>query len=307
MKHTIVGIGEILWDYFPDGKKVGGAPTNFAYHADRLGAKGVVVSKIGNDTAGREILKKLKKDSLTTDYLEKDPLYPTGLVRIKLSQDRDAEYEIENDVAWDNIRESDPLDELAHRADAVCFGTLAQRSVVSRKTIQSFVKRCHSTALKIFDLNLRGFFYSREVILESLALANVVKVSEAELRIVAYLLLLKGEDRDVLKELSERFNLKLLALTKGRSGSVLYAQGEISEHRPFPSKIIDTVGTGDSFAAALAVGMLSGGMTLGRLNRFANQVASLVCASRGGMPRLSFKEWNFLKGGLLKDLTKNTD
>ncbi|MFH1009355.1 MAG: carbohydrate kinase [Candidatus Latescibacterota bacterium] len=281
----LVGLGEILWDQLPSGKKLGGAPANFAYHAHALGGIGAVVSCIGDDPLGRELLAKLDALDLKRDHVIVDKLYPTGTVSVQVDPSGHPSYTIHEPVAWDFIRESLQLLELAARADAVCFGSLAQRSEVSRRTIQSILRATRSSCLRIFDVNLRQSFYSREVISTSLELAHILKINDEELPVVADMLSLSGDESPILEALAIRYNLGIIALTRGDRGSLLYSTGRISEHKGHPAQVADTVGAGDSFTAALALGVLRGD-DLDQINDHANRLASFVCSQVGATPAL---------------------
>ncbi|OQY43949.1 MAG: carbohydrate kinase [Candidatus Parabeggiatoa sp. nov. 2] len=285
MKYTIIGLGEILWDMLPSGKQLGGAPANFAHHANALGNQGVVVSSVGEDKLGHEILVQLKNLCLTRRYVVINKTKPTGTVSVTLDDKGHPSYTIHQQVAWDFIAKMPSLKKLAKRTHAVCFGSLAQRSLLSRNTIQTFLKDTPSEALRIFDINLRQSFYSKEIIDSSLQLANVFKINDEELPIVANLLRFAVQsERATLKLLAIRYNLRLIALTKGDKGSLLYSEGQFSTHRGYPTQVVDTVGAGDSFTAALTVGMLKT-HKLGRINDNANRLAAFVCSQTGATPK----------------------
>ena len=231
MQYTIVGLGEILWDMLPSGKALGGAPANFAYHSQEFGGSFiVVVSCVGNDKFGREIISCLENVDMTYEFISVDKTHPTGEVSASINKEGKPLYRIQEEVAWDHIPEKPLLRELAFRSDAVCFGTVAQRSPVSRMTIQKFVGLMRHDSLRVFDVNLRQQFYSREVIETSLGLANVLKLNVNELLVLKELLGLRGDERTILNELSRRYSLRLIALTRGGEGSILYSGGIISMH-----------------------------------------------------------------------------
>jgi fructokinase len=280
----IVGIGEILWDLLPSGKKLGGAPANFAFHAQQLGAESVVVSSVGNDGLGKEIIDRLTILNLCTDFIQINNAYSTGIVNVKLS-DGIPEYTIKSGVAWDSIEWKDSLASLTQKADAVCFGTLAQRSEASQKTIRQFVKQTRPSCLRIFDINLRQNFYSKGIIEESLRLASVLKLNDEELPIVAEIFSIEGSEKIVLETLINRFQLDLVALTKGGRGSLLKTKDEESFLEVPKVEVKDTVGAGDAFTAAMAVALLSG-TEFHEIHRQANQVAAYVCSQHGATPPL---------------------
>ena len=284
-KFIMVGLGEILWDVLPDGKQLGGAPANFAYHAQALGGQGVVVSCIGNDELGKEILSSLDELQLQRQYVSVDNSHPTGTVTVKLDEDGKPDYIIHENVAWDFIPFNSSLSVLAAQTAAVCFGSLCQRSPVSRKTIRSFLAATGADCIRVLDINLRQSYFNREIINTMLELSNVLKLNDEELAVVANLLGITGSETDILSQLAERYALRLIALTRGASGSRLYAQGEDSNHQGFPAQIADTVGAGDSFTAAMTLELLNG-KNLDTINKYANRVASFVCSQSGATPKL---------------------
>ena len=280
---VIVGIGEILWDMLPSGRQLGGAVTNFAYHAQSLGGEGIVASCIGEDALGREIVSRLDGLGMSTRFLAVDPAHPTGTVDVTLDAKGSPTFIIREDTAWDFIPESNALYELAGRADVVCFGSLAQRSPVSRATIQRFIAATRPDCLRIFDINLRQAYYSAEVIRESLALANVLKLNDAELPVLRDMLDLPADELDAMRQIVRQFNLRVIALTRGAAGSRLYTPTEIDEHPGHPTTVVDSVGAGDSFTAALAMGLRNGD-PLAAINDRANRLAAYVCSCAGATP-----------------------
>ena len=285
VKFKIIGLGELLWDLLPGGRQLGGAPANFAYHASALGAEARLISRIGVDELGREALDLLTQREVQIECIELDPTLPTGTVGVEIGLDGQPQFQIHQNVAWDAL----DVDPLAARtiaeADAVCFGSLAQRCDHARAAIQSMVAAAPAEALRIFDINLRQHYYSRRIIEESLALANVLKVNENELPRLAELLGLPPGEQSQIAELAARYELKCLAYTRGGLGSLLYRDGEWSSHPGISTKIVDTVGAGDSFTAAMTLGLLAG-WELGHVNEMANRVAAYVCSNAGGMPQL---------------------
>ncbi len=276
----VVGIGELLWDVFPDQKKAGGAPINFVYHATAMGAEGYAISAVGNDVFGTEIVRELEKNGIG-NYIEKVQ-YPTGSVLVELNNGCPT-YTINENVAWDYLPLTQQAIELVQKADAVCFGTLAQRSPVSHETIKSLLSYTRGEALRFFDINLRQHYYGREIIEESLALANVFKLNDEELLTLRPMLGLEGDDDAVCRELITRYNLKYLILTAGSTGSSIYSQEEKSEI-PTPRVVVaDTVGAGDSFSGAFVYSILTG-KSLGEAHRKAVEVAAFVCTRQGAWP-----------------------
>lgn len=285
MKYLLVGLGEILWDRLPAGVQLGGAPANFAFHARALGAEAVVASSVGADEPGRGILERLDTLGLNHDYIVADSIHPTGAVRVKIDPDGNPVYEIQENVAWDFLPLTRQWMGLVGRADAICFGSLAQRSKVSRTTIRALLEKASPEALRIFDVNLRAPFFTREVVEISIQLANVLKVSREELPVVARLLSMSGDETILLSRILQRYNLRLIAFTRGEEGSVLYTSDRKSDHPGYRVDVIDSVGAGDAFTAALAVGMLKG-YDLDRINDTANRLASFVCSQSGATPVL---------------------
>jgi fructokinase len=280
-KFILVGLGEILWDMLPEGKQLGGAPANFAYHAQALGGRGVVVSCIGDDDLGKEILGCLDVMKLDNKYVAVDGSHPTGTVTVRLDENGKPDYIIHENVAWDFIPSSSALLSLAGETDAVCFGSLCQRSEVSQKTVRSFLAATRPDCIRLFDINIRQSYYNEDVVNTMLELSNVLKLNDDELAIVAGLLGIKGSETDVLSELTKRYELSLIALTKGPKGSRLYTGSGDSECEAAPiDKIADTVGAGDAFSASIAIGWLRGD-DLDRINAKASRVASFVCSQSG--------------------------
>lgn len=279
----VAGIGELLWDVFPNHRRLGGAPANFAYHAQQLGAKSYPVSSIGADRLGEEIHAQLKKLGVDTTYITEIAAYPTGTVDVVLKAGKPT-YEIHENTAWDHIPFSNELRNLASNLDAVCFGTLSQRSAQSQKTIHSFIVNMRTDAVKIFDVNLRQSFFSKEQIAASLKLANVLKVSDEELPVLAKLFELKGNAVDQLQQLAEQFELRLTAYTRGPNGSLLVSSKECDDFAGYDGAAVDTVGAGDSFTATLCMGLLMN-KPLSKVNQLANEVATYVCSQIGATPQ----------------------
>ena len=281
---VVVGIGEILWDVFPEGKKLGGAPLNFSHHCGQLGASAHPVSAVGADADGAEIRLILASKNLPDAHVQTDTAHPTGRVNVTLQNGKPT-YEILAEVAWDYIRFEQNLRNLASRADAVCFGSLAQRSPVSRATIQAFLEAMRPEALRIFDVNLRQNFYSKEILETSLRYANIFKLSDEELPTLADFFDLKGPVLDQLQRLRQIFDLRLVAYTRGGEGSLLVTANDTSDHPGIPTEVIDTVGAGDSFTATLCMGLLQN-LPLAEINQLACQVAAFVCSQSGATPSL---------------------
>jgi fructokinase len=278
-----MAVGEVLWDLLPGGRQLGGAPANFAYHAHALGAEAQLVTCVGDDVFGREIVARLLNLGLSTDLVGFDPAAPTGTVSVELLEDGQPRFTIHEDVAWDRIAVTAHALAAAAQADAVCFGTLAQRSAASRRAIRTLVAASRPTALRVFDVNLRQAFYSHDVIEASLGTANALKANDEELPVLAGLLRLHGGTEEQIVDVARRFDLRLVALTRGARGSRLYADGLWSDHRGLPADVVDTVGAGDAFTAALALGFLAG-WDLDAVNEAANDLAAFVCSQAGATP-----------------------
>lgn len=284
MGTTVVGIGEILWDVLPEGPQLGGAPANFAYHAHALGAEAVPVSSVGTDGLGRALLSRLEEIGVCRDYIAVDPVHATGTVTVAVDGTGKPEYTIREGVAWDNLPCTGALRELAGRTQVVCFGTLAQRSPVTGGTIQCFVDHVPAEGLRIFDINLRQQYYSREAIEASLCLADVLKINDEELPIVGGLFGLSGAEEAVMEALCATYGLDLIALTRGGAGSCLWSRADgASRHPGVPAEVVDTVGAGDAFTAALALGLVAG-RSLDAINEHANRLAAHVCSQKGATP-----------------------
>ena len=286
-KFTVVGLGEVLWDLLPLGKQLGGASANFAYHAQTLGAEALLISRVGNDTLGHELLDRLRSLRMRTDGITIDSAAPTGTVSVELTAAGQPKFAIRENVAWDRLVVSDFARGMVAQADAVCFGSLAQRGEISRTAIRSLLNQSRPDALRIFDVNLRQNFFSVAVITASLQLANVLKISDEELPVLARLLELNGAPAEQLAELAHRFDLRLVALTCGARGSLFYSGGQFSEVAGLPVRVADTIGAGDSFTAMLTMGLLLG-WDLERINRRANEVAAFVVSQPGATPELPF-------------------
>jgi fructokinase len=281
----VAGIGELLWDLLPGGKELGGAPANFAWHARALGMTGVVVSCVGDDDEGRQIIDRLDHLDLRRDFVSVDRSHPTGRSTVSLDGAGVPSFHVHEDVAWDFIPHTPGLDRLAGEVDAVNFGTLGQRRPLSRDTTQSFLSRTRPDAVRLFDLNLRAPHYTNEVIEKSLALATVLKLNDQEFATLSRMFGWRGDPGERLRRLADSFELGLIALTRGELGSILYAGGRESVHAGFRVQVVDTVGAGDAFAAAVVVGLLRG-RDIDAINEHANRVAAFVCSKRGATPEL---------------------
>lgn len=286
LKNKVVGIGEVLWDMLPDGKKLGGAPANFAYHVGQFGLPSCVVSAIGHDNLGRELIHALEEKNLHYEVASVD--YPTGTVAVELDDAGIPSYDITRDVAWDHIPVTDELMTLAGETAAVCFGSLAQRSPESRTTIMSFIDAipAENSPLIVFDANLRQDFHTTEVLTQSMRRANVLKINDDELAMLRSMLELpEGSDEEVCRMVMDRYGLEILILTCGVSGSHVFAGAETSSLPTPKVEVADTVGAGDSFTAAFIASLLRG-RSIAQAHRKAVDVSAFVCSSFGAMPVL---------------------
>jgi fructokinase len=282
-KHTIVGLGELLWDLLPAGKQLGGAPANFAYITNLLGNKGVPASRVGNDSLGDAALQRLTQLGVSTEFVQRDALHPTGSVNVEIDRGQ-PRFEILQSVAWDFLDWSQPWQQLATEADAVCFGSLAQRSTQSQSTIRSFLNATRPRAVRVFDVNLRQNFYSRQVLAESMRLATIVKLNHEELPKIMHLFEIASHgEMDSAQRLLSMHGLKLVCITRGDGGSLLISANECSEHAGIKVKVADTVGAGDAFTAAMVHGYLRGS-SLKQINESANRVGAWVASQPGAMP-----------------------
>ena len=285
MPFTIVGLGEVLWDLLPDGPQFGGAPANFVCHAAMLGGDASVVSRVGDDELGQGALAALRRHGVETRHLARSRDRATGTVRVELDDAGRPRLEISEDVAWDHIPCSEELDGLARLADAVCFRTLAQRSETPRRTIRRFLETTRPDCLRIFDVKLRQPVFDDQVVHDSLRLADAVKLNEEELPVVTSICNLAGSAPEVLVGLRQRYGLRLVALTRGAEGAMLLGAEGIAGCAATPVVVRDTVGAGDAFTAATAMGWLRG-LGLDAICRDACRVAGFVCTQSGGTPDL---------------------
>ncbi len=283
MKHVIVGIGELLWDNLPSGRRLGGAPANVAYHATALGGQGFIVSCVGNDDDGHDIMEKMDELGIDRDYVTIHPELPTGKSLVNVDSRGVPDFAIAENVGWDAIPMMPGLLNLARKADAVVYGTLAQRSEISRATIRAFVSASRSDALRVLDLNLRSPYYSDEVLQWSLNSCNILKLNEEELQVIARLLKVENAGTQVLDQILDQFSIDLIALTQGEKGSLLYSGKEQCAHEGYVTSVVDTVGAGDAFTASLTLGFLEG-YNLEAISSYANRVAAHVCSQAGATP-----------------------
>ncbi len=286
MNDIVVGMGEALWDVLPEGKKIGGAPANFAYHVSQFGLESCAVSAVGEDALGAEILDNFTQKGVR--YLIETVPYPTGTVQVEIDQAGIPQYEIKENVAWDNIPYTVKLESLAGRTRAVCFGSLAQRNIVSRNTINRFLDAIpqDDSRLVVFDVNLRQGFYNKEILCNSMKRCNILKINDEELVTVSRMFGYPGIDlQDKCWILLGKYNLKMLILTCGINGSYVFTPGNVS-FQPTPKvEVADTVGAGDSFTAAFIANILKG-RSVADAHKFAVNTSAFVCTQQGAMPVL---------------------
>lgn len=286
MKDLVVGMGEALWDVLPEGKKIGGAPANFAYHVSQFGLDSIAVSAVGKDSLGDELLANF--DEKGVNYLIDRVPYPTGTVQVELDEAGIPQYDIKENVAWDNIPYTDALKDLAKRTKAVCFGSLAQRNIVSRETIGKFLEEMPKTtdSLVVFDVNLRQGFYTKEILCDSMEKCNILKINDEELVAVSRMFGYPGIDlKDKCWILLGKYNLKMLILTCGINGSYVFSPGNVSFQETPKVEVADTVGAGDSFTAAFIASILKG-EDIPTAHKKAVETSAYVCTQNGAMPVL---------------------
>lgn len=280
----IVGFGEALWDVFPEGRKIGGAPANFAYHVAQWGLDSCAVSAIGNDDLGDDIVRKFDENGLNYRLERVD--FPTGTVQVTLDENKVPSYNIMEGVAWDNIPMTPELEALARDCRAVCFGSLAQRSAVSRATINAFIDMMPEDSLKIFDINLRQHYYTEEIICDSMKKADILKINDEEILVVAQLLdVTEKSEREICKVLLDKFDLRMVILTCGDRGSYVLTRDESSWVDTPKVSVVSTVGAGDSFTGTFIASILLG-KTLRQAHEAAVKVSAYVCTCQGAMPAI---------------------
>ena len=291
----ILSIGEVLWDLLPSGRKVGGAPANFAFHCMQLGADVRILSRVGHDALGRELIEYYQSLGLSTELIDTDAAAPTGTVGVEVSSEGQPKYTIHENVAWDKIEATESAVRFAQNADAVCFGSLAARSNTAFQTILKLVAQTKPSALRVLDLNLRDPFVDRNVIESLLRHANVLKLNDEELVRVAAMFEVPG---NTIAQRADWFiahyGLKMLILTCGSQGSRLFTGGKEHVCEGRKVKVIDTVGAGDAFTAMVVVGLLSG-LPTDTINERANEIAAFVCTQSGATPKIPFAEFEILE------------
>jgi fructokinase len=288
----VVGIGELLWDIFPDGKKMGGAPANVIYHAIQTGCTGYVISSVGNDDLGKSLLAEMEKRKINDDYVNISDLHSTGTVTVKLDKHGIPAYTINENVAWDYIGIDNKNSKLVKEADAICFGSLAQRNETSRNTIISLLNNSSDDALKVFDLNLRQDYYNPSIISQSLEICNVLKLNEDELEELTDIFGLTGTVANRLKHFSKKYGIDLIALTKGAGSSILFTPAKQSELPSPDISIVDTVGAGDCFTAMIIAGLLKE-IPLEVIHKMAVELSAWVCTRKGATPEYTLQQKSY--------------
>lgn len=279
-RKNVIGIGELLWDILPTGKVLGGAPLNFAFHVQQLGALGTIISAIGNDELGAEINSVLQTKGVNKCLSMKTK--PTGTASVEI-KNGSPNFIIHQEVAWDYIELTEKARNVLRSADALCFGTLAQRNEISRKSILEALEIVPHKCLKVFDINLRQHYFSKEIIETSLGFANVLKLNDSEIKIFKEMFDIPGDEEESCTTIIKRFGLKLVALTKGANGSSLYSKITISKMNTPKVKVVDSIGAGDAFSAAMVMGLLNG-KSLYELHKEAVNVSAFVCTKSGATP-----------------------
>lgn len=284
MKRLVVGLGEVLWDMLPEGRKIGGAPVNFAYHAGQFGIDTMAVSAIGNDKLGEDTIAEMNGKHL--NHIFPSVPYPTGSVQVSLDEKGVPAYDIKENVAWDNIPFTNEIESVARNCRAVCFGSLAQRNAVSRSTIRKFIESTPSGCIRIFDINLRQNFYTSNVIRDSLEHCNILKINDEEIMLVSSMFNYDSSNiENVCRTIMEDFSLEMVILTCGTKGSYIFTKGGVS-FMPTPKvNVADTVGAGDSFTGSFCAAILRG-LPVAEAHKKAVEVSAYVCTQNGAMPEI---------------------
>lgn len=284
MKRLVVGLGEVLWDMLPEGRKIGGAPVNFAYHAGQFGIDTMAVSAIGNDKLGEDTIAEMNGKHL--NHIFPSVPYPTGSVQVSLDEKGVPAYDIKENVAWDNIPFTNEIESVARSCRAVCFGSLAQRNAVSRNTIRKFIESTPSDCIRIFDINLRQNFYTSNVIRDSLELCNILKINDEEIMLVSRMFNYDSSNiENVCRTIMEDFSLEMVILTCGTKGSYIFTKDDVS-FMPTPKvNVADTVGAGDSFTGSFCAAILRG-LPVAEAHKKAVEVSAYVCTQNGAMPEI---------------------
>jgi fructokinase len=283
----VAGIGEVLWDINGDVKKIGGAPANFTFHCKNLGADAFLISSLGNDKLGLQIINFFKNRKINISAIDINQDKSTGIVDVNLNHLKNAQYKIKDDnIAWDHIIFDDNKLKIASSLDAICFGTLAQRNSISKESIHKVLKSVKKDCLIMFDMNLRQHYHNTEIILSSIELANSIKINEEELNVISNILKISGSKKELIKTIHKKFNLRLLILTCGENGAYILRNNELSFKKPPKiNNIISTVGAGDCFTSVVVMGYLNNN-SLDEINEQANLLASFVCTQNSAVPEI---------------------
>ncbi len=293
-KNIIIGVGELLWDMLPSGKRAGGAPVNFVYHAIQAGADGYAISKIGKDANGAEILEELKKNKIK--FLIEESNLPTSTVEVELENGIPT-YKIVENVAWDDIDVTNETLNLVKKCDVICFGTLALRAKKSQDSIMALIDAAPQKAFKVFDINLRQDFYSKELIETLLKKSNVFKINDVELALLRQLFSLKGSDEEICDKLLQKYQLRYLIYTVGDKYSVVYSPKDCTLIETPKVKVADTIGAGDAFAASFLQATLNGQPQL-EAHKYAVAAAAFVCTKSGAWPKYDRKKIEEIENGI---------
>lgn len=285
-KPTIVCFGEVLWDLLPGGKVAGGAPMNVAFHANQFGMQSKMISSIGDDDLGKELKRFLENKGVSTDFIQTDASLPTGVVNVVLDAGGSPSYEIVSPVAWDNIHPDDKVKDMAREADALAFGSLACRTEQNKRTLFEYLEAAKA---RVFDVNLRKPFYSQQLIESLLDKADIVKMNDEELALIAGWSGAGGDEKAQLEFLKNKFGLRLLILTRGKDGAACLDETGFYEHPGFPVTVRDTIGSGDSFLAAFLSKYLMG-KGIQECLVFAGAVGAMVATRAGGTPEIKPEE-----------------
>ena len=286
-KPIVAGIGELLWDIFPSGKQVGGAPCNFAFHSMQAGCESFLISAVGNDVTGNDLLTTLDGLNINCEFIQRNN-FPTGTVTVTLNENGQPQYIIHENVAWDNTVFNEKIESKTRDLDAVCFGSLGQRNPVSATTVQRLLSTVKPGCLKVFDINLRQHFYSFEIINKSLEFADILKLNDEELPVLSSLYNIAGDVKSKLNEVLRIFNLKYIVYTMGEKGSLILGENQYSFLESSKVVVADTVGAGDSFTAVLVSGILNN-IPLNEIHKAATRTAAYVCTQKGATPTITFK------------------
>ena len=280
---NITSIGEILFDMYPNHKRLGGAPLNFIYHVKKLTGSGNIISRVGKDVLGNKVINDLNHVGISTGFIQHDTLHPTGIAKVGVDENGNPDFKIDTERAFDFIELTEENENLINtETDCLYFGTLAQRSEISRETIRSF----YSRGLKYFaDINLRQNFYDEEILRTTLEAADFIKANYDEMHVLNdFFIQSEYSTEKVALDLMEKFNLNMIAVTRGKDGASIFENGKKFNHTNIETKVIDTTGAGDAFSAMLCIGYLYG-FEIPYINKLANDFAYDICQFEGALPK----------------------